>query len=390
MSVRMQRLQVDRLRTASITDGSKRRRNGHFIILLLAAGLISLPPTGLARSGEQNARVLQFPSPPKGVNFSLNWGADAYANVHGGAHRGYATDSVLSAGFGLDTGALDWWRGGQFAFGLRAIASTHPSDYVGDLQTVSNFDAPNRHQLSEFWYSQRIGSVLIRGGILDLNNFFDVNDAAGLFTNASFGISPSITADVRTPTYPNSSWGAMVRFGSHTDNWQLGAFQGYPAYRSTALHDGEMLVAERGWRDPADGTHVGVGAWYRQVPASGGAPTNDWGAYANLEHALPAHPDAVAFLQAGASPDHVNTVPAFLAAGVHFHNVSHFVSEWGLGFARAWIRGRAAETSVEGTALIPIAGSRFTLQPDVQYVIHPSGIYPNALVLALRLHLTLY
>lgn len=66
------------------------------------------------------------------------------------------------------------------------------------------------------------------------------------------------------------------------------------------------------------------------------------------------------------------------------------MSEWGIGLARAWIRDHAAETSLEGTALIPMGGSRFALQPDVQYVFHPSGTYPNALAVALRLHVTLY
>lgn len=83
-------------------------------------------------------------------------------------------------------------------------------------------------------------------------------------------------------------------------------------------------------------------------------------------------------------------MPAYFGAGVHFHNVSQAVSDVGIGLARAWIRGHAAETSLEGTTLIPISGSRFVLQPDVQYVLHPSGTYPNALAVALRLHLTLY
>jgi porin len=380
----------NRLQTALIDGTAERRLKGIFTAFFLVAGLCTVPVTGLAQDTDQNARVIPLPSPQKGISFGLNWDADAYDNLDGGTRTGYATDSVLSAGFGLDTGELGWWQGGQFSFGVQAIASTHPSEYVGDLQTLSNLDSPNRRQVSEFWYSQQIGPAVVRGGIMDVNSFFNVNDTASLFTNASFGITPSITANVPTATYPDSSWGLMTRLGSATDNWLIGVFQGNPTYRSTALHDGAMLVAERGWRSPANGTHVGIGAWYRQVLEAGGLPTHDWGAYANFEQALPGHPDAVTFVQVGASPGQVNTVPVYLGAGIHFYNASRFVSEWGVGVARAWIRDHAAETSLEGTALIPIADSRFALQPDVQYIFHPSGIHPNALAVALRLHLTLY
>ena len=182
----------------------------------------------------------------------------------------------------------------------------------------------------------------------------------------------------------------MAQLGSNENNWQIGVFQGNPSQRASALHDGTMLIAERGWRNSAAGSHLGIGAWYRQVPANGGPPTHDWGLYSNIEHPLPGHPDAVAFVQAGISPGRVNPVPGYLGAGIHFNHVSPIVSEWGVGFARAWIRGHSAETSVETTALIPFDNSIFALQPDVQYVFHPSGVLPNALVFALRLHMVLY
>lgn len=359
-------------------------------LLLIAIILSAVPVSGLAQTGGEASRLIPLPSPHKGLSFSLHWDSDIYGNVHGGARRGYATDSVLSAQFGLDTGELGAWQGGQFTLGLQTITSTHPSAYVGDLQTVSNLDAPNQRQVAQVWYSQKFGSNTVRGGIIDLNNFFDVTDAASLFTNASFGISPTVTADVPTPTYPDPGWGLMAQIGKADNNWQMGIFQGNPARRSSALHEGTMLIAERGWRNSATGSHFGIGAWYRQVPASGGLPTHDWGLYSNIEHPLPGHPDAVAFVQAGISPGQVNTVPGYLAAGVHFDHVSPVVSEWGVGFARAWIRGHSAETSVETTALIPFDNSVFALQPDVQYVIHPSGVRPNALVFALRLHMALY
>ena len=357
---------------------------------LFAVALSAAAGPALAKTGGEASRLIPLPSPHKGISFSLHWDSDIYGNPHGGARRGYATDSVAYAQFGLNTGALGAWQGGQFTLGLQSITSTHPSAYVGDIQTLSNLDAPNQREVAQLWYSQALGATILRGGIIDLNNFFDVTDTASLFTNSSFGITPSISANVPSSIYPARGWGLMAQLGKGNNDWQVGLFQGNPADRSSALHGGTMLIAERGWQNHATGSHLGIGAWYRQVPPGGGSPTHDWGMYSIMEHALPDDPDAMGFVQAGISPGQVNTVPGYLAAGVHFNHVSPVVSEWGVAFARAWIRGHSAETSVETTALIPIDNSVIALQPDVQYILHPSGVLPNALVLGLRLHMVLY
>lgn len=331
-----------------------------------------------------------MPAPGGALSLNLHWTSDAYGVVDGGSRRGYATDSVLYAGLGLDTGALGAWSGGRLEAEFQAIASTHPSDYAGDLQTLSNLDAPDRRQLAKIWYAQRIGDAVVRGGIMDLNRYFDVDAAAGLFANSSFGIIPSISANVPASIYPNFGWGLMTALGGNRNYWRLAAFQGDPADRASALHAGLMLVAERGWSNPADGAQLAFGGWYRRAPAGPGSPGSDWGAYANLGHALPRHPDAVAFLQLGASPGRVNVVPWYLGAGVRLRGLAPGISDLGLGLARAWIRGHAAETSLEATARFPLQRGALALQPDLQYILHPSGIHPNALVIGLRLDASFY
>ncbi|MGA7965448.1 MAG: carbohydrate porin [Gammaproteobacteria bacterium] len=360
------------------------------ITLLILAVCLAAPSAHAQNSGD-SARLIPLPSPHKGLSFSAHWDSDIFDNLDGGAKQNYATDSVLSLGFGLGTGALGAWQGGQFALGLQAITSTHPSRYVGDIQTLSNLDAPDQRQVSQFWYSQAFGHSLVRAGLMDLNSSFDTNDTASLFTNASFGITPTLTVDVPTATYPDPAWGVMARFGEVRNGWRVGLFQGNPEARSSALKGGAMLIGERDWHPAAkDSPQIGVGGWYRHAPAAYGPPTSDWGVYANLEQPLPGHPDTVTFLQAGVSPGKVNPVPAYLGGGIRFRDVSSTVSDVGFGFARAWIRGHAAETSIETTALLPLFNGSVALQPDVQYILHPSGVYPNAFVIGLRLHLTFY
>lgn len=365
-----------------------RSRSAHVLLFLT---LCLAPFTVHAQDGNESGRLITLPSPHKGLSFGLYWNADIYGNLNGGVKRGYATDSVLSADFGLDTGALGWWQGGTLALSVQAITSTHPSEYAGDLQTLSNLDAPNRRQIAEFWYSQTFGkTALVRAGIIDMNRFFDVTNTAGLFPNSSFGITPSISANVPVSIYPTYGWGAMAQFGQSGNDWLLGVFQGDPVHRSTALKRGAMFVGERDLRIDGGGPQLGLGAWYRRAPAAAGLPESDWGAYANLEQPLPDQPDTSLFAQFGASPGQVNTVPVYLAGGIVFNHVTSAVSAVGFGFARAWIHDHAAETSLEATATLPLFDGKIALQPDMQYILHPSGIHPNALVVGLRLHLTLY
>lgn len=359
---------------------------------VLAAVALWLPPSaGFAWQSDTPTSAVPAPSSHEGLDFTLFWDADAYANVAGGKTRGSATDSLLEAGMGLDTDGLGWWRGGTFAVALQAMASTHPSRYVGDLQTLSHLEAPNGRHVAQFWYAQSFGgSALLRAGIMDVNSFFDVNETAGLFANSSFGITPSITANVPTATYPDSAWGVMAGFGNDDDGWRAGVFQGNPADRSSALRQGAMFIAERNWRPAAHASRLNVGAWLRHAPAQAGRPERDWGVYANLEQSLPDRPDTSWFAQLGVSPGGANVVPVYLGGGVVWRDVSSLIGELGVAFAHSRIRHRADETSLEVTAVLPLLDGRVALQPDVQYIFHPAGIYPDALAIGLRLHFRLH
>lgn len=377
---------------ANTTAGQPR---GHRCVRWLAMGamlgaIAAVLRPASAQPSTRPAHLLPLPPPTNGLSYALSWQADTYENVAGGLRRGNATDSVLYAGFRLDTGALGAWQGGRLNAQLQAIRSTNPSAYAGDLQTLSNLTAPNQTEIAALWYSQSIGDLLLRGGIINLNAYFNVNNAAQLYPNSSFGIIPTISANVPSSIYPNFGWGMMAQIGKAEGDWRFGLFQGNPSDRSSVLRDGAMLITERDWRDRHSGSHLQLGAWYRGAPQPASAPTRDWGAYANVERHLPHSPDTTAFLQLGLSPPATNPVPIYLGTGLHFHHVAPAVSDIAVGIARAWIRDHAAETSIEATVSFPFSRGAAFLQPDLQYILHPSGIYPNALVVGLRVGLTFY
>lgn len=342
------------------------------------------------------AKTIRFPVPkinfeaPSGQGYKLRvlWNSDLYDNVLGGRKQGYATDSVVTISGVVSSSALGLWRGGHLAIGLQAISSTQPSRYVGDLQGVSNLAATNQRQVSQFWFSQKFNSGVIRTGIIDVNNFFDVSQAASLFTNASSGISPTLTADAPTPTYPNASWGLMGRVGSKSEWSEVAVFEGNPLQRSEVFGHGFYLIAEHDRVYAATETRISLGGWYRKSPLPDSPPLSDWGLYGNFQTKFAWIPKATFYTEIGISPDNVNQVPFYLATGITWNPDTSWVSNVGIGMARAWIRHALAETSIETTALFPV-GNSVTVQPDIQCVLHPSGKYPRALMVGIRLNVAL-
>jgi len=84
-------------------------------------------------------------------------------------------------------------------------------DFVGDIQTLSNIEAPTSVRLFDLWVEQAFnkkGSV--RFGLLDLNHDFDAISPAGLFISSSHGIGPDISKSGRNgpSIFPVSSLAA--------------------------------------------------------------------------------------------------------------------------------------------------------------------------------------
>ncbi|MEJ2421744.1 MAG: carbohydrate porin [Acidobacteriota bacterium] len=127
----------------------------------------------------------------------------------------------------------------------------------------------------------------------------------------------------------------------------------------------------------------------------GGDRPADWGAYllAETPAAQLRWTQTVIFCQAGASPPSASSVPYYLAAGVDFQGLlpsrpaDHLVA----GFARAWLRELpdGSETSWEITYILHLSPS-LSIQPDLQYIVHPGGRYPNALAVLIRLGVRLH
>lgn len=351
------------------------------------------------------ARRALLSDQPHAFQWGLHIDTDVVANLQGGLQRGTVANNVIHAAVAMDTGALGAWRGGRLAASALRIASGQASaNNIGDLQLADNLDARSASRLYQLWYRQRFHArgrgphFSVRGGIIDLNQNFAAVGAASLLLNASFGLDPTLAANVPVSTYPQPGWG--LEGAARWRHWglQLGVFQPDPVDRGRGFRDGDLTIGELHYRGTPTGaaTHVKIGLWrYRQSdPTRGDVPSRDWGAYALAQTALaPGAKAPLAFLQIGHAPDPANTVPHYLGLGVRMPApLTGRPHDWfTAGIARAEVRGAATETSYELSYLINL--HRFvTLQPDLQYIRHPSGRgdLKDAVVALVRLHLEFY
>jgi len=83
------------------------------------------------------------------------------------------------------------------------------TDFVGDAQIVSTIDSfSNITQVSEYWWETTLGDgfLTIRLGKQDVNGEFHLTEIAADFVHSAYGIPPTLPS----PTYPHNSAGAVL------------------------------------------------------------------------------------------------------------------------------------------------------------------------------------
>jgi porin len=248
----------------------------------LALGLVLIPSFVLADAssrttltGDWNGTRTRLEQ--RGITLSLVSTHGIMRTVHGGNACGTARLDNEDLQLTLDGDRLVGWPGAQvFLYGLRDGGHS-PSEYAGDLQTVSNIDAPSTTKLFEAWFEQSFdGRASLRLGLYNVNSEFDSKETAKPFLNSSHGIGRDWSqAGLNGPSiFPTTSLAARVRLdGAHGGYLLALVADGVPGAPDdpygTHLHlsraDGAMLATELGWArsnpDGPSGLRVGGGAW---------------------------------------------------------------------------------------------------------------------------------
>jgi len=343
-----------------------------------------------------------------GTSLNLNITSEMISNLSGGLAQGTTSDTLVDASLGLGTQKFGLWNGGWLWIEGQHINSGNPSErLVGDWQGVSNIAATPGNRIYQLWYRQYIGdtNLKLRGGVIDLNNYFAVIPHADQLSNASLGLAPIISTNAPTSTYEKPGAGLIVSDGKGNWGGSFGIFQGHPGHRNQIFNHGYMAIGEivnqtPTWSNPTTITKLGLWQYSQPDPVADGGPGSTWGGYAILAHdadpVMGSHATHL-FAQFGFSPPMASATPYYFGAGIALDG------PWSLNpqdrlsasVSRATVRqtaGMGSETSYELNYLWNVS-QIVSLQPDIQYIMRPLGTpdqpLPDALVVMIRLNLAL-
>ncbi len=199
--------------TVALFGAMKLRSSKHLPCLLLTAALVGIGVETLAGQQRGGLRWEAPPQPPP-AHVELGYAADAFLPAQGGSSGNPIALDNLDLLLHLNLGALLGLRGTSLQLHIQSNRGGSVSSEVGDLQCISNIEAPAEWRLYEAWLEQQIGPRLsILAGVYDINSEFDVIPAAGDFLNGSFGFGPeyALSGDVGPSTYPATSLAARIK-----------------------------------------------------------------------------------------------------------------------------------------------------------------------------------
>ncbi|QDT26983.1 carbohydrate porin [Gimesia panareensis] len=340
-----------------------------------------------------------------------------YGEVFTNAHGGIATDGstqyegLLNLSVDLDFEKMKLDIPGRASILFQNTHGRGLDEYVGATQILSNIDSfDNITQISELWWEVELyeSGITMRVGKQDLSNLFLTMDYAGDFINSAFGLSPS----AGLPSFPTPSPAVVFMTEIHPGlHFRVG---GWDAYRSNANglfsdNNAALFIGEMEYnyttpfRDLPGKFTAGFTYHTKGVVPAGKIP-RAFGYYIQFEQFL--------FLEADSTDDQRQGLAVFAQ---HFPTATYGSSPYPLiphdalaGFVyTGLLRGRDQDVTGAGAGWVDLdqggtdhevmvevfykarINESLSIQPDLQYVTTPSGIYPDAFVAGLRFQLDL-
>jgi porin len=366
----------------------------HILLILLLVPLF-VNGQNSAISGKDSLKCDPF-------DLELYYTADMYANMHGGIKKGTGYLGMLSVCVNFDTEKAGWWRGGAFYFhGASTHGDTPSATYIGDLQVASNIEAGNHLYVQELFYSQTLGNTHWHLGAQDLNAEFVVSESGGLFLNSSFGVPALLSYNLPVPIFPLTTVGVTANWDI-SKKWYFKAalYDGKPTSFDANEHnlgwhigkdEGALMISETGVRvhpiNRLEGSYK-LGFIYHSKLEGIDDITGEKFTLYNYNYGMYVLCDQkvwqsrtnsrglALFVQASVSPEPYNKIPYYLGGGFNLNGLIKKDGSdiLGLAFAHADLRDSVnpCETAFEFSYHLPL-GRHLSIQPDLQYIIHPSG-----------------
>jgi porin len=358
----------------------------------------------------------------RGFTFSPVLVAELFGNATG-PERKLIFDGALNLSVDMNLEKLTgWWAGGTIHVDGIWIFGPGLSASVGDISNTSNVAGYNTVRLQELWLQQTFldTKASIKVGMMAADAEFFTSTHASLFISGTFGAFTFVGSNLpNPPIYPMSAPG--IRFEIRPSSkfyFKAGLYDGNTGSQSDNnhgmafglnTHDGALIFNEVGFtlnQSPNDhglvgsyklGAFVHAGAfntWESQMQNFNGNGTlknssPDYGIYGVIDQELYHHgyQQIGLFARVGYAPADINLVNWYVDGGVNLVGfipgrlqdvvgvaVSHsrFSGLYSENQVLQNNENYFAETVVEVTYQYTILPS-WTVQPDFQYIFHPSG-----------------
>ncbi len=367
----------------------------------------------------------------RGLDLSLVYKGEYTSVLSGGLRTGNEYLGNLDLRVSLDLDKSVGWKGGSlFLYGLGNHGG-NPSKIVGDAQLTSNIETnADTFKLYEAWFQQFVYeerlSVLV--GLHDLNSEFYVTDSSGMFLHSTFGVGLELSqtgvngSSVFPATAPCLRLRAEPSKSFYLETALFNAHSGlvsepHGTQVRMASGDGLLAITEAAYlRGKEDSQQLpakyGLGYWTytRTFDHWTSKPEGSADALQGISNGFYLLADqgitewASVFFRYGVASTTVNRFGSSLATGFLLTGIIPHRSkdQFGFGIAQATqgneykdsqtaqdIAVLDSETTYELSYRINVIPG-VAIQPDFQYVVHPSAdpSIPNAKVGTLRFELS--
>lgn len=353
-----------------------------------------------------------------GIRPFASYTGEYFGNLDGGLARGGVREGLLDFGVGIDLEKLAGVTGGSLFFAGHWIEGEDPSaELTGDFNAVSNLAAFDTVRLFQAWYGQSLGERWTwRAGLLAADEDFTVSEAAQLYLNGAFGPIPTLSGNVGAPVWPLGAPGVLLEWEDPGGGFlRLGVYDGDAgdeAVNDDGLHvslssrQGALSILEGGVATSRLG-HPGVyklGAFHHSGElrdfATGGTADGTHGLYFVADQTVWRGGESrlVCFWRAGWNPPEDRSVVGYYGDfGLNLEGLpgrpadSVGVAFSHTGFADAYVAARrtggenvSRRESVLELSYRAAITPRWSLQPDLQWVIDPHESRRDALIAGLR------
>ncbi len=376
-----------------------------------------------------------------GVAISPTWIGEVFGNPSGGMKQGVISDGLFNVALDLnldrmsDSPVFDDTLIHANAFYIYGAGLSQ--SFVGDFSNTSNIAAYNTVRLDELWLQKQFWEqrISVKVGNMAVDNEFFQSSSAALFINGTFGAFTFIASNVpNAPVYPVASPGVRVQFLPTSKFYVMAGVYGMDNNSDPAVNNkngtrfaldsgsGMLVMSEAGYllnQSPNDrglqGTYrfgswlhtANYDTWQSQANfANGTGPLQsagaNYGIYGVMDQQIYLHgAETISlFVRSGGAPSNTNFVDYYVDGGFNFTGFvpGRLYDVGGIAVARSHVSDQfsdsqiaqgnppsTAETVIEATYKAQIA-PWWSIQPDVQYIVTPSGVEgsKNAVVLGLR------